>query len=366
MPCWSKFVALLCLATLSLSSFSQSKTSKGPENVVIGLDYDDDAVSFYFPGGDLYEYKLNGSDANWSSVKDSVLQFSNLAAGDYILFIRKRGASEQDSFRYPFRVESSARTNWELIGGVSGLMLLSLFLFYKFYTATLQNVKQSKAELKQKLVEMEMKALRAQMSPHFIFNSLNSINRYIVKSDPETASAYLTKFAKLIRLILENSNHKIISLEQELNALKLYIELEAFRFNKKFSYSLSVSPDVDSTTLGIPPMVIQPFIENAIWHGLLHKDSPGNLQISIVRSGNGIQCVILDNGVGRKKASELKSKSVSQDKSFGMKITADRLNMIRGNNKISTVEIVDLEDEQGKASGTKVILEIAPAILEEF
>jgi len=240
-----------------------------------------------------------------------------------------------------------------------------LFYFlFKFRTIAIRKEEQMKSELKQKLADVEMKALRAQMSPHFIFNSLNSINRYIVKSDPDTASSYLTKFSKLMRLILENSNQKIITLEQELNALKLYIELEALRFNDKFSYSLTMSDKVDSTVIGVPPMIIQPFIENAIWHGLLHKDSAGLLQIFIDPFDGGIQCVIQDNGVGRKKASELKSKSITNDKSFGMKITADRLNMVKGNSNISTVEIVDLEDEHGRALGTKVIIKIAAAELE--
>lgn len=245
------------------------------------------------------------------------------------------------------------------------LLGICLVLLYQLYTRAPKE-EQSRAELKQKLAEMEMKALRAQMSPHFIFNSLNSINRYIVKSDPETASAYLTKFAKLMRLILENSNHKLISLDQELSALKLYIELEALRFNKKFNYTFSVDPDVETTTFGLPPMIIQPYIENAIWHGLLQKESRGLLQVSIKRSANGIHCIIQDDGIGRKKASELKSKSINGEKSYGMKITADRLNMITGNKKISTVEVIDLTDEFGNAQGTKVILEIAPGKIEEF
>jgi LytS/YehU family sensor histidine kinase len=245
------------------------------------------------------------------------------------------------------------------------LLGICLVLLYRLYTRSPKE-EQSKAELKQKLAEMEMKALRAQMSPHFIFNSLNSINRYIVKSDPETASAYLTKFAKLMRLILENSNHKLISLDQELNALRLYIELEALRFNNKFSYIFSVDADVDTMTFGLPPMIIQPYIENAIWHGLLQKESPGMLQVIIKRSPTGIQCIILDDGIGRMKAAELKSKSINSEKSYGMKITADRMNIISKNKKISSVEITDLADEFGNAQGTKVILEVARGKIEEF
>jgi LytS/YehU family sensor histidine kinase len=221
-----------------------------------------------------------------------------------------------------------------------------------------------KAALKEKLAEMEMKALRAQMSPHFIFNSLNSINRYIVKSDPETASSYLTKFSKLMRLILENSNHKIITLEQELSALKLYIELEALRFNHKFRYVLHIDENVDASSIGVPPMIVQPFVENAIWHGLLQKEDTGELSIDVRRNDDVIQFMIEDNGIGRKKAQELKSKSISLEKSFGLKITTDRLKMANNNSDLSHVEIVDLHDEAGQPSGTKVILRITALELE--
>jgi len=220
------------------------------------------------------------------------------------------------------------------------------------------------ADYNQKLAAVEMKALKAQMNPHFIFNSLNSINRYIVKSEPEKASMYLTKFSKLIRLILENSNYKITSLEQELTALKLYIDLEVLRYNKKFSYSIEIKPDLNPMAIGVPSMIIQPFVENAIWHGLLHKDEPGNLKISIERLGSGLQCIVSDNGIGRKKAAELKSKSIDKEKSYGMKITQDRLNILNGDQNGSSVEIVDIYDELGNAVGTRVIIKILSAELE--
>jgi LytS/YehU family sensor histidine kinase len=167
-----------------------------------------------------------------------------------------------------------------------------------------------------------------------------------------------------MRLILENSNHRIITLEQELNALKLYIELEALRFNHKFRYKMRVDENVDASLVGVPPMVIQPFIENAIWHGLLHKDDTGELSIYVKRNGDFIQCVIEDDGIGRKKAMELKSKSISREKSFGLKITTDRLKMASNNSDLSNVEIIDLHDHAGHPSGTKVIVNIAVTELE--
>jgi sensor histidine kinase YesM len=225
----------------------------------------------------------------------------------------------------------------------------------------IREAERSRTELTQRLADLEMKVLRSQMNPHFIFNSLNSINRYIVKSDAETASAYLTKFGKLIRLILDNSNHRLISLDQELNALRLYIELEALRFNGRFTWSISVGEEVNPQSFGIPPLVFQPFIENAIWHGLLHKEEAGHLSIVIKGTNSGIVCIIEDNGIGRKKAGELKSKSINSNKSYGLKITSERIGTISND---SHVQIEDLSDEFGNASGTKVTLTIARSKLD--
>lgn len=215
-------------------------------------------------------------------------------------------------------------------------------------------------DTKQKMAEVEMQALRAQMNPHFIFNCLNSINRYIVKSDQATASLYLTRFAKLIRLILDNSNNKSVSLSSELEALRLYIEMETIRFEKQFTYSIDVENDVHADYIQVPPLIIQPFVENAIWHGLLHKESAGHLAIHFSRKISGIlECVIEDNGVGREKAKELKSRSTSTKKSLGMKLTVDRLSLLNKETfRDATVEVFDLKNIRGESSGTKVILKI--------
>ena len=215
-------------------------------------------------------------------------------------------------------------------------------------------------ETKQKMAEVEMQALRAQMNPHFIFNCLNSINRYILKSDQATASLYLTRFAKLIRLILDNSNSSYITLANELDALKLYIEMESIRFEKQFTYSIITDTNVIPDQLYVPPLIIQPYVENSIWHGLLHKETSGHLSIHVSVPAEGVmQCVVEDNGVGREKARELKSKSTSTKKSLGMKLTEDRLALLNKQAKgESSVEIEDLYDENGMASGTRVIIRL--------
>lgn len=211
-----------------------------------------------------------------------------------------------------------------------------------------------------KMTEVEMQALRAQMNPHFIFNCLNSINRYIVKSDQTTASFYLTRFAKLIRLILDNSNSKNVVLSNELEALKLYIEMEALRFDKKFTYNIHVEKNLGVDCVEVPPLIIQPYVENAIWHGLLHKETDGHLDIRVSMTEDSmIQCIIEDNGIGRAKAMELKSKTATSRKSLGMQLTENRLSLLNKHARLNaSVEIIDLVDAEGEGCGTRVVLKI--------
>lgn len=220
--------------------------------------------------------------------------------------------------------------------------------------------KQVLDDTRQKMREVEMQALRAQMNPHFIFNCLNSINRYIVKSDQATASLYLTRFAKLIRLILDNSNSKNVVLSNELEALRLYIEMESLRFSQKFSYQIEVDSNVNPDSIEVPPLIIQPFVENAIWHGLLHKTEGGHLHIHLkMLRENMLQCTVEDNGIGRRKARELKSKSATTRKSLGMQLTEDRLSLLNQHAQLnSSIDIVDLSGPDGEAAGTRVILKI--------
>ena len=171
------------------------------------------------------------------------------------------------------------------------------------------------------------------MNPHFIFNSLNSINMFILENNKLQASEYLSKFSKLIRLILQNSQEAVIPLEKELEALQLYLELESLRFEQKFEYKISIDDEVDTGVLKVPPLIIQPYAENAIWHGLMHKKEKGHLDIEVYTENEMLFYRITDDGIGRKKAAELKSKSASAHKSMGMRITKDRLAMLQQQNK---------------------------------
>jgi ligand-binding sensor domain-containing protein len=215
-------------------------------------------------------------------------------------------------------------------------------------------------ETERQTAEMEMQALRAQMNPHFMFNSLNSINNFILKNDPDNASEYLTRFSRLMRLILDNSREEWVTLENEIKALELYIEMEAIRFDNVFEHHIRIAPDVNPLSVMVPPMLLQPYVENAIWHGLLHRKEPGSkLNIDIWRSGDELFIKIEDNGVGRAAAEQLKGKFSGHKKSHGMKITAKRLDMV---NKVyqlgAKVLVEDLKEAMGKAAGTSVVLQL--------
>jgi LytS/YehU family sensor histidine kinase len=213
-----------------------------------------------------------------------------------------------------------------------------------------------------KLANSEITALRAQMNPHFIFNCMNSINRYIIKSEPEKASSYLTGFARLVRLVLENSVASKISLDRELESITLYLQMEALRFEKKLEFKIMVDDNIDRQEVFIPPLIFQAYVENSIWHGLLHKDGGGLIKIMIESDQEYLICIIEDNGIGRDKARALRSKADTSSKSFGMQITSERINYLTiDEGHKASVEIVDLKDKTNDATGTRVIIRIPHA-----
>ncbi|MBC7891369.1 MAG: histidine kinase [Sphingobacteriaceae bacterium] len=223
-----------------------------------------------------------------------------------------------------------------------------------------QHLRQVEQGFEQKLAETEMTALRAQMNPHFIFNCLNSIKLYTLENDSATASEFLTKFSRLIRLVLENSRSERVTLATELDALRLYIELEAMRFKNKLTYSVTVAEAIDAQYVEIPPLLLQPYVENAIWHGLMHRPGGGQIHVGVEQPGEDcLRITITDNGIGRTAAGALKSKSATRHKSFGMQVTGERIGLINQLYRSQTqVKIYDLVDAEGQPAGTEVILQI--------
>ncbi|MCX7550797.1 histidine kinase [Xanthomarina sp. F2636L] len=218
---------------------------------------------------------------------------------------------------------------------------------------------QKRLAIEKQFKDSELKALKAQMNPHFIFNALNSIQDYIVLNQKNLASDYLGKFADLIRNYLHFSDTGFISVPDEVHNLNLYLELEKLRFEDKLEYTFQVDDTVNSDTINIPTMLIQPYVENALKHGLLHKKDNRKLKISINKvSDKIIECIIEDNGIGREKSKEINKKRQAQHKSFALKATTERLDLLNyGSEKKIGVEIIDLK-ENDQATGTKVVLKI--------
>ena len=223
-----------------------------------------------------------------------------------------------------------------------------------------QHIRQLKLDFEQQLAEVQMKALRAQMNPHFIFNCLNSIQLYTTSNEAAKATDYLNRFSQLIRLVLENSRSERVTLHNELQALELYLQMEAMRFKDKLRYRMEVAPALDAELIEIPPLLLQPYVENAIWHGLMHKQEGGCVQVKVAQSkADCLRVTITDDGIGRIRAAELKSKSATLHKSFGMKMTGERITLINQMYKAQTqVQIHDLIDAEGNPAGTEVVLDI--------
>jgi LytS/YehU family sensor histidine kinase len=251
-------------------------------------------------------------------------------------------------------------TLWEnpiFLGFVINASFVLIYTFYHFTAKQIRIEERLKAEFDKKLSNVEMTALRSQMNPHFIFNCLNSIDYYILKNETEKASDYLNRFSRLIRLILQNSRSNYVNLKDELEALRLYIEMESLRFHQKFDYRIEIDKQLNTTEFEIPPMLLQPYVENAIWHGLLHKKEQGMLHLRLGLEAQQLICSIKDNGVGRKAAGDFRSKSATKQKPMGMRITEDRISLInRLYDTKAAVEIIDLHDEKGSPCGTQVNL----------
>lgn len=262
------------------------------------------------------------------------------------------------------------RQQWLYSGGAL-LLLLGLGGFFYYRNRSKQSklvlqLEKERAEQKQRESEFERKvsdaalsSLRSQMNPHFIFNCLNSIKLYSVENNQEAATAHLGKFSRLMRLVLENSKSDRITLQQEVETLKLYMEMEAMRFKHKLHYNIDVADNVDLDYIEIPPMLIQPYVENAIWHGLMPKEDGGTIDVSFRCQEDILKITVTDNGIGRERAAELKSKSATTHKSFGMSITHQRIELINQmyNTKMS-VMVNDLVDPEGNAAGTEIQIEI--------
>ncbi len=241
----------------------------------------------------------------------------------------------------------------------------SLYLTWNFIYFTyhyVQNVRkkdQAKIEMQYKMFELEAFALRAQMNPHFIFNCLNSIKALIQEHETEKAVKYLTTFSKLMRTLFNNADKKEISLYDELETCKFYLQLEAMRFDSKFSHRVQVDENIDLKSVRVSALIIQPFIENAIWHGIVPKSTGGNVWLNVTMKDTNIEIIVEDDGIGREASQQNKSPGNLTHQSKGMNLTQTRLELDNQLQKRRrNLEIIDKKDHAGKAIGTKVIIQI--------
>lgn len=335
------------------------------------LPYKSNTISFEFavieygdPSANQFEYKLEGADDNW--IKGNMRNpkfptYSNLAPNTYRLIVKAansdgvEGAVEQV-------IEIKITPPWyatlwaRILGAI--LVLLSLYGLYRLRIAQVEKrekIRRMEAEYKQLAAETETAVLRLQMNPHFIFNSMNSISSYILSKDIETANAYLGRFARLMRTILNLAAKPRIFVADEIEFLEQYIKTEAMRFEQKFEYKIEVDQAIEPDEVLIPTMILQPFVENAIWHGLSSRQGQGMVYIRFEKSGDSLVCSVEDNGKGR-EAAAAKGKSANHE-SKALKITERRLQLLSEKMaKPASLEFIDLKDGAGNPTGTRVVV----------
>ena len=300
-------------------------------------------LSFAASVPEYIEYRLNNNP--WITFNlHSRIAFANLAPGRYDLSIRNRNGPANILHLQFFIKAPFWRQSWFMV-----LVLLTLSLIVFMAWRKRLNAVRRESSLKHRVMESEMSALRSQMNPHFIFNTLNSINSYIIDNKTQQASDYLTDFGSLIRTVLEHSRRKTISLQEELHALTLYLELEFKRLDESFDYRIEIQPSLDTAAVQVPPLIIQPFVENAIWHGLRNKKDAGNIEIEIRSDGRELQISVTDNGIGREAAAKLQT--IKEKRSFGSHATLQRIKLA---DRDSRILFEDLYDYEGNAAGSRV------------
>jgi hypothetical protein len=310
-----------------------------------------------------YRYKLDGIDRDWIYVGylNRTISYTNLNPENYVFEASVKNADGSWSDNAVYLPITILHAWWQTTGFRILVALVSIAFIYaivRWRINAIRREEQQKSKHEKELLELEAKALRAQMNPHFIFNCLNSIKALIQEKEEDKAITYLTTFSKLIRIVFNNSDKREISLFDEIETCKLYTQLESMRFENKFEYAFCIDEPVDLKSILVPALIIQPFIENAIWHGLMPKGSGGKLSISVKNESEVVCCLIDDDGIGRQMSKQNKFKAgTSTHNSKGMHLTQNRIdldNLI--NNRNASLEIIDKKNEAGNATGTTVIL----------
>lgn len=329
---------------------------------VYNLEYDQDyiqiaysALSYHSEGELMYRYCMIGVDKKWNYDDERSKQYTKLTPGSYTFQICGKGVTENwsDPISIQFNISPPFWATWWFRITIGLTILIGILLFFQWRLKRLNE----KRRVEQELLKLESKALRAQINPHFIFNVLTAIQSYVSKSDTLSSEIYLGKFSRLIRLILENSRESFIPLGKELESLRYYLEMEQMRYDKgRFQFFLQVDSAIDINAIYLPPMLVQPYAENAVIHGLTDKKEGGIVEINFNKNNDSLICEIIDNGVGRK--SHKTQSDQREHQPLGMLITKERLELLnKGATQNLKIKIEDLNSDLGK-TGTKVTLTI--------
>lgn len=332
------------------------------------LKHDENFVRFHLNGRSLISgedfliyYQMN-DQKRWTQVHDYVLDFVGLTPGKY--HVKFKGVNEDhlESKIISTHFEiADAFWKTKMFSGLMATVLIGISISITYLRSRyLRNKERKERMVKDQINTLREEALQSQMNPHFIFNALNAIQSYLSLSDQSNAMNYLSKFGKLIRMIFEQSRMKRVSLEDEISFIKNYLDLEKMRFRDKIEVHLEIAREVDerASDIQIPPLIIQPMIENAFKHGLLHKESGAQLNILMDIVDEQFVCSIEDNGIGRKASEKINAWRSKGRKSSGIASTLERLALLdQGRNKIG-LTIIDLKDEEGNATGTKAIIKL--------
>jgi len=335
-------------------------------NIIIGYR----GLSYRNAGNVEYKYMLRGKgdEDRWSCTKNSELRFPFLPYGEYTFIVKAMNEDRvwsEEPAMINFNIKTPFWMKWWFHScAVIIIALIVIGILMIIQRIKIREIKQ-RNRLEKDLNKFKQQALTKQMNPHFIFNSLNSIQNFILHNDKRSSNKYLARFSRLMRITLENSQKQLITIEEELQMLNLYLELESLRFKEKFEYKVEVDNEIDATKVKIPVFLIQPYAENAIWHGLMHKEGAGKLLIEMRKTGDDIIIIIEDNGIGRERSMEIKNRKSGSHKSLGTKITESRLELINHlyKSKIS-IHTIDLKDSKRKATGTRVEL-VIPVITDQ-
>jgi tetratricopeptide (TPR) repeat protein len=323
---------------------------------------EDDAYNLYWVYKDMSDMYLSKGDTSkaykyyvlYNKYNDSYLKNSNVQGMTDAKIRYEAEARNKELELLSLRIKNQRL----IIYGSAGLFILSVALFILVLSRAKINSKRRMSEMRRKISEITQANLRQQMNPHFIFNTLNSIQYYMYQHDKLATNNYLTKFSSLMRKVLENSQHTSVPLRDELDALNLYLELEKIRFKDKFDYEIVVEEDIDPILYKIPTMLIQPYVENSICHGLVPSEEKGLVKVDLKLKKSYIQCVIEDNGIGR-DAAQARSAHKKNHRSIGTQIVNSRLDLVNAlyGTELKTI-YTDLKDQDGNPLGTRVEIHI--------